>query len=644
MCGLAGILGTTPLPAEAGRMTDALRHRGPDDRGTATLRAADGPAGEVGHTRLAVLDPTSAGRQPFRSEDGRWTLIYNGEIYNFRELRDELRRGGHRFRSDTDTEVLLRGWIEHGPAFLERLRGMFAFAIWDAGQGRGVLARDPFGIKPLYYAVPGPVVFASEVRAILASGLVPPRLSATGLRSYLAAGSVQEPLTLIEGVRMLPAGTRLDIEWRDGRPVPGDPVAYGPDPLMVGDDPIRDRAAAARAVRDALRDSVAAHLVSDVPLGFMLSGGIDSSAVVAVASEVSDQALDTFNVTFGEAGGEAEHARAVAGRFGTSHHEILLEGGHALGLLPDAFAAMDQPSQDGLNTYVVSRAIRQAGIKVALSGLGADELCGGYPAFDRARRVRPVIAVPLPLRRLAARGAGRLGGIRGGKLRSVLEEASVARGAYAGSRLFLDDGTVRALTGDGRPLTMPVAPAGLSTLREVAWYEVNGYMRNTLLRDSDVFSSAHGLELRVPFVDRHFAGVAGRIDDRLVLDPDMPKPALVRAVADLLPRQVWDRPKQGFVLPLDRWLRDELRGEVEAAFSDGALEQVGLAPGPAREIWHRFLDRRGGMNYSRPWALFTLARWAREHGVAAVTTEWPLESRGNHGAPLRGGGDPDLES
>jgi len=617
MCGIAGVFSSALREPEVHRMTEALAHRGPDDAGLSPLRAGvEGTAGAFGHRRLSILDLSSAGHQPMRTPDGRFTLAYNGEIYNFRELRQALERTGGRFSSQSDTEVLLLGWAAEGLAFLERVRGMFAFSVWDRAAGAGWLVRDPFGIKPLYVAeVGGEVIFASEVRAILASGRIGRRLCTDAVADYLSTGSVADPLTLIEGVRAVGAGTALPVSMVDGAFRTGTPVRFGAPPHFGEGALDGDAASAARLVRDALGQSVSEHLVSDVPLAFFLSGGIDSSVVVALAAEATATTLETFTVTFAEAGfNEAAPAAALARRFGTRHHEVPLSGSDLLSALPDAFAAMDQPSMDGLNTFVVSRAVRARGIKVVLSGLGGDEFFAGYPSFQRAAAVAPLWGLPAPVRGLVSRAAGAWPGVRGAKAALLFGEETPARGAYRASRTLFADAQVRAMIGTNPVDSLPGPPAGLSLLQQVTWYEASGYMRNTLLRDSDVFSMAHGLELRVPLVSTQVAAAAARVDDALKLTRGRSKPLLLSAVHDLLPRATWDRPKQGFTLPFAVFMREALRPLVQAGLSDRHLGRVGIDAPEARRVWADFQGGRVG--WSRPWALYTLLRWAEEHELS----------------------------
>jgi asparagine synthase (glutamine-hydrolysing) len=624
MCGIAGAFAQHPLHDSVMRMTDALRHRGPDDVGVATLLTHDGrTAGIFGHRRLSILDLSTAGHQPMVSRDGRYCLTYNGEIYNYREVRAELERGGMRFQSSGDTEVVLAAWAYYGSEVLKKLRGMFALAVWDSIEKRAYFARDEFGIKPLYYAERhGAVLFASELRALLASELIPREISDEALDSYLATGSVSEPLTIIAGVRAVPPGCVVEIDCRGEGPPSLSTNRFAR--VFAGDpDAATNDVDPAAALRDAMRDSVEHHLVSDVPLGVFLSGGLDSSSVVALASEVSDSTIDTFTVTFRESQySEADLARDVAERYATRHHEILLSARDFLNALPDAFAAMDQPSQDGLNTYVVSRAVRAHGIKVVLSGLGGDELFAGYPSFRRAGALAALWRLPASVRRLGTAGASRFADARMQKIGDVFREDSPAFGAYIASRTLFGPKQARVLTGRAAQMGRSSnsdgngqRATGLSLLQQVSLLESTGYMRNTLLRDSDVFSMAHGLELRVPLVDRRVAHAAFFAPDSRKLRQRVSKPLLVDAMRDLLPPSLLRRPKQGFTIPFQSWMNNELAHEVEAVLTSRETNTVGLEMAGVRAVWNDFRLGRRGINWSRPWALYTLLRWARQNDV-----------------------------
>jgi asparagine synthase (glutamine-hydrolysing) len=429
---------------------------------------------------------------------------------------------------------------------------------------------------------------------------------------------------MLDGAVAVPAGSVIEVSvCRGTASEPVEVARYSPfEPLPDVSIPRaaeRDPARAAKLVLDALRDSVGHHLIADVPVALFLSGGIDSSVIAALATEVSDRTLDSFTVVFNETEfSEAAHARAAANRFQTRHHEIPLSGEDFFGALGSAFRAMDQPSMDGLNTFVVSRAVRDAGIKVVLSGLGGDELFAGYPSFRRARRLHLWWPLVRALRR-PGHTALRRAGIHGAKLAAMLDERSPARAAYVASRMLFPRDMICALTGYDVVQREEREPPQLSVLQQVTWHELTGYMRNVLLRDSDVFAMANALELRVPFVDRGVVTASRAIADSLKLQAGVAKPLLVRALGDRLPREVWDRPKRGFALPFAKWMQGPLRGEVADALSSShRLERVGIRPEAARAVWRAFLSGERGVTWSRPWALFTLIQWAEEIGVTAM--------------------------
>ena len=616
MCGVAAAIGVRDPERVAAEMSRALAHRGPDDQGIRRLAGRDGVAlGAIAHRRLSILDLTSAGHQPMVSSNGRYVVAFNGEIYNFRALRSELERAGARFTSDGDTAVLLEGWVRFGPAFVHRLDGMFAFALWDEWNRSLYLARDAFGIKPLYYAIIGRgLVVASELRGILASGVVPPRIDARALAGYLTFGSVPEPETIIAGVRLAPPGVvlRFDAGTSAVKEVDAVPLVQ----LDMQQEPIADRDTAIEVVREALERSVDRHLVSDVPVALFLSGGIDSSIIAALAARRAGSTLDGFTVTFSEQQfDESRVATIVARRHGIRHHLIPLGDDDLLAALPRAFASMDQPTLDGINTYVVSEAVRAHGTKVVLSGLGGDELFAGYPSFGRARTLSRYALIPAPARRIAARVAARVGGIRGAKVALGLKRGLPGDAAYLASRTLFGGRQVIDLCGD-RALATEGAPRELSVLQQVSWRELTGYMRNTLLRDSDVFSMAHALELRVPFLDREVVAAAFQVEDGLKLSRGITKPLLVDATHDLLPPEVWDRPKQGFVLPFASWMYGALAAEVTATLGEvDRLHALGLNADAVRGVWSAFIRGQAGVTWSRPWALYALLRWAAAHGI-----------------------------
>jgi asparagine synthase (glutamine-hydrolysing) len=619
MCGIVGILArnTSIAPEVLEQATGSLAHRGPDDSGTVLLRETH-PELEVGlgHRRLAILDLSPLGHQPMHDPvTGNW-IVFNGEIYNFRELRAELERAGAEFKSHSDTEVVLAAYRVWGESFLTRLGGMFAFALWDAQQKRLLLARDPMGIKPLYYhQSPQTFLFASEVRTLLQTGLVPRKPDPTGVLSFLAFGSVSEPWTIVEGVEAVPPGHMLTVEdgtvttreyWSPLQPS----LSAAPDQLPA-----------------ILCDAVLSHLVSDVPVGVFLSGGIDSSALVAILSQNGVRA-NTFSLVFQEAEfNEAQYSREVARRFGSDHHEIPISQQDTLKVLPDALRAMDQPTIDGINTYLVSAKTRAAGVKVALTGLGADEMFAGYSNFRRVPKLEALSKRFGRLPRLARRPLAASVALLAGKGDRGRKLATLAAGQASPLHPYF---LVRALFGatereelfagpledseqslSGVLLDFLAQSATLDPVNRVSYLESNCYMRNTLLRDSDFMSMAHGLELRVPFLDRTLVETCFRIPGAQKLEGNSPKGLLLNSLGVELPREIVNRPKRGFTLPFENWLRGEMRPVVEAALTSSNWDQTSLDAGAVREVWNHFLG--GETSWSRPWSLFVLKNWCEQN-------------------------------
>ena len=631
MCGVGGALG--PRERIGGllqKLEPALAHRGPDDAGCEIVDLAE-PGTELGlvHRRLSIIDLTAAGHQPMRdAATGNW-ISYNGEIYNYRGLRTRLQGLGHSFTSDSDTEVILKAYGEWGVDCLQRLRGMFAFALWDQRAQRLLLAVDRLGIKPLYYCRTddGLLLFASEVRALLATECVPRRVDPSGLESYLAFGSVQAPHTIVQGVRCLRPGHYALV---DGRGQLARRESYWTPPFVPAAAIGGHAPGQAADLREALAESVRLHLVGDVPVGLFLSGGIDSSSLVALASR--DGPVQTFSVVFPEADfSEAPYSRLVAERYRTEHCEISLDQEACLDLLPDALSAMDQPTADGVNVYAISRAIRQAGFKVALSGQGGDELLTGYATYRLAlgyMRLLPLVRrIPISLRRLLAdawRSSRR--GLVGHKMSDLLQASDdTALSAYLVLRSLFLDGARRELfeLGAGSPLEgipeevageLREWGAGLDPVNRISLYELRTYLANTLLRDSDIMGMAHGLEIRVPFLDHELVEAIAGVPGTAKYGTHKPKPLLLDAMGDLLPREVAHRPKAGFTFPWEHWLRGRLRPLVDECLGNEEQgERIGLNAQFCHELWTAFQQRRGGVSWARVWGLFCLYSWCARH-------------------------------
>jgi len=570
-----------------------------------------GPAGVFGLRRLSILDLSSRGRQPMSNQDGMLWITYNGEVYNYRELRDELRGRGYIFRSDTDTEAILHGYEEWGDGVVGRLRGMFAFGILDLRAPEDGLhpaprffaARDRFGMKPFYYAeIPGGLLFASELKGLLASGLVSPEVDAAALPLFLVWGSIPAPKTFYRGIRALPPGHFLHLRkgeltveryWNLAD-------CYAPER--------RRRVSVAQAIletRAALMDSIKAHLVSDVPVGAFLSGGIDSSAIVALMREAGQSKIKTVSVVFPEAEyNESQYARLVAQRYETEHVEVTVSSDDLLGEWDRIFAAMDQPTVDGVNTYFVAKATHEAGLKVALSGLGGDELFGGYGSFrdlPRLYQVNRWLGESRWARQAVSCAMALCFPQRRAKLSHVLNTPNTLRSLYLAYRGVFMPGELDRLLPQGIPPTDFCAhlpePNGAATVWDtVSLLETGAYMASQLLRDTDVFSMAHSLETRIPFVDDRL------LESVLALPRNgptgkSPKALLSAALGDRLPEAVVNRPKMGFAFPFDQWLRKGARKRVEELLHSGTTfpEHV------VTELWGRFLSRR--LHWSRVWAL-----------------------------------------
>src|ERR1700688_712660 len=631
MCGIVGILAfKTSIPAGVlEQATRSLEHRGPDDSGTILIEETQPQPMQIGlgHRRLSILDLSPLGHQPMHDPaTGNW-IVFNGEIYNFRELRKELEDLGVEFKSNSDTEVILAAYRVWGEPCLTRLGGMFAFALWDAQRKRLLLARDPMGIKPLYYfQSPQTFVFASEVRTILQTGLMPRKADSTGVLSYLTFGSVSEPWTIVEGIQSLPAGHLLTVE--NGSISSRE--YWNPLPSSTRDES-NASSGNGMAWKDQLpailRNAVMSHLVSDVPVGVFLSGGIDSSALVAVLSQNGIQA-NTFSLVFAEEEfDEGQYSREVARRFRTEHHEIPVSQKDTLAMLPEALCAMDQPTIDGINTYLVSTKTRAAGVKVALTGLGADEMFAGYSNFRRVPKMEAFSKRFARLPRLARRPLSASVALFAGKHDrsrkltqlatdhdSILHPYFLVRmlfGAAEREILFAAgfEDSERALEG---VLRESIARSStLDPVNRVSYLESHWYMRNTLLRDSDFMSMAHGLELRVPFLDRALVEACFRIPGERKLQGNSPKGLLLASLGVELPRDIVDRPKRGFTLPFERWLRGEMRPVVEDALLKSNWDQTSISASVVREVWNRFLA--GETSWSRPWSLFVLKRWCEQN-------------------------------
>jgi asparagine synthase (glutamine-hydrolysing) len=612
MCGIAGLVRSASLapgdPSAVGRILEAEVHRGPDGHGL-----YQGPDVVLGHRRLSIIDLSDAGLQPMANEDGSLRVTFNGEIYNYRELRGELASYGHTFRSQTDTEVLLHGYEQWGmEGLVGRLRGMFAFALYDVHRGL-LLARDRLGIKPLYYhSTPELLVFASEVKALMESGVIPAGRDRRALTGFLMAGAVPQPLTIEKAVRCLPAGHWA--EWTHAGPGKGEFRLHGYWDLTHPAASDHGSSASIQAsLAPLVEDLVRRHLISDVPVGVFLSGGVDSAGLVALASRIRRQEghrLETLTVVFDERQfSEASPAAEIARHFGTKHREVRVREADFRRELPAFFASMDQPTNDGVNSYFVSRAAREAGLKVVLSGLGGDEVFWGYKHYRWLRSGSWLAGCPAPLRYLGAEAGYQYGRLRGRdnwmRMAWLKPAASNARVYLTMRGFFAPDQIARLMDLTQAELDDAVEEhfgslvgPGDFTAESVNYIEMKRYLHDQLLRDTDVFSMAHSIEARVPWLDHVLVERLWQVAGERKLDPAVNKPLLVGAIGDPAVSLAGARPKQGFTFPMAHWMK-ACAPELREMASTTSLE-----PKAVDACWTDFSE--GRMHWSRAWALTVL--------------------------------------
>jgi asparagine synthase (glutamine-hydrolysing) len=623
MCGIAGMFRTEPgahaCPEILERMTAVLRHRGPDE----ASHHVDGPVG-LGHRRLSIID-VAGGSQPIFSDDRTRAIIFNGEIYNFRILRRALERSGHVFRTQSDTEVILRAYEEYGEKCVDRLRGMFAFAIWDSGQRRLFLARDRIGIKPLYYAWDGRTfLFASEIKGILEYPNVDRRLDPAALDDYLTYQYVPSPKSIFAAIRKLRAGHVLTVSEGGISERPYWDLDFAPDRgLTLADH--------AERLGTLIRESVESHLVSEVPIGAFLSGGIDSTAVVAAMAEILDRPVTTASIGFRDAAyDELQYARLAARRYRTDAYEKVVDPDAARVLDPLVWH-YDEPFADSsmIPTYYVSQVARER-VTVCLSGDGGDENFAGYRRYrfdaleNRIRRW-----IPAPIRRGLI---GPLGGLypkadwlpRPLRAKTLLTNLSVGpEDAYIRTmtlfspelrnRLYTSAGRAAVSGYDSRSVLLEhfERTRGWDPLSRAQYVDVKTYLTDDILAKVDRASMAHSLEVRVPILDHEVMEFAATIPARHKLHGREGKYVFKRALRGRVPDEILDRPKMGFSVPLARWFRRELKGYFEErALSSGSFVGELFDPTTIRTLWSR--HQSGRSDYAHHlWALLVLECWGR---------------------------------
>lgn len=617
MCGIAGILNfsNNTRHSDAIRiMTDRIAHRGPDAEGIYTDQRI-----ALGHRRLSIIDLQESANQPMWDHTGRYVLIYNGEIYNYREIKSTLK--DYPFKTESDSEVILAAYATWGVHCLDKFNGMFAFAIWDTREEVLFMARDRVGKKPCYYYLAQDhFVFGSEVRSMLASGLVPRQLDTDHLSEYFLYQAPMNDHSMVRDIRQLRAGHYAII--KDGSMT--EHSYWGYDAVQPCND---DESKAKHKVRDLLLDAVRLRMVSDVPVGAFLSGGIDSSLIVACMAEHSESPVNTFTISFDEKDyDESMYAQQIATHYKTNHHRILIRPEEFLFSVEDILASLDTPSGDGPNSYLVAKHTRAADIKVALSGLGGDELFAGYNKFmiyHRIMKYRRLLHIPLSARRSLAKLISTLGtdhtyskmaslvSLKKWDLPSVYP---LLRRAYSYDEI--DKLLVKPNHVDSVQQRLEVINSNVSWMGDFSKCtigEMETYTRDVLLRDTDQMSMAHALEVRVPFFDYRLIEYMLSLPDHIKY-PHTPKQLLVEAMAPRLPKEVIQRKKMGFTLPIKHWLKNELAsmaGDKIAYLADRKEFN-------SDAVIHKWKDFKNGderILWTRIWTLVVLSDWLQRNNL-----------------------------
>lgn len=619
MCGINGIFNLSlqgDYQTEVSRMNSAMNHRGPDSEGTYH---------EIGlslaHKRLAIIDLSPTGHQPMFYQNKRYAIIFNGEIYNFQEIKTELKEFS--FNSSSDTEVILASYCKWGTSCLEKLSGMFAFALWDTKDKVLFLARDRFGEKPLYYNFSNNILsFSSEIRSLLKSGLVQPKLNMNSLADYLSYQTVHSPNTILNDIYMLPAahfmlasskGLEINCYWNPREKINSD----------ISNMPYAD---ICQNINSLLRNSIKQRMISDVPFGAFLSGGIDSSAIVGMMSQETNIPIKTFSVIFNEQEfSEQKYASIIAKKFNTEHHEILLTPKDFLNDIPNALNAMDHPSGDGPNAYTVSKATRNSGVTMALSGLGGDELFAGYPVFKRSyhilRSLRLDLHPQILRKNYALFSRLFLKGIELNKLSNLLslEELSLKTIYPIFRRLFFDEDLSKLSPNLSYPKFLEKKLAGLKLgrnflLSEISIAEFSSYMENILLRDSDQMSMAHSLEVRVPFLDHQLVEFVLSVPD-IYKHSKYQKKLLIDSLGKLLPEEILQRKKMGFTFPWKSWLKNELNDFCNNYMSIASTKSY-YNKTYIISLWDRFLKHDPTVSWAMIWNIVVLEYWLEKNAIS----------------------------
>jgi len=623
VCGICGIIGLQDnevAEKSISLMNAAIAHRGPDDEGFFTDAGI-----ALGHRRLSIIDLSKNGHQPMFSADGRFALIYNGELYNFKSLRLELQRSkvgdtsqAYSFRTQSDSEVIIAAYQRWGVDCLKYFNGMFGFAIWDKQKEELFIARDRLGIKPIYYwQGDNKVLFASEIRALLKSNLVPKRLDKSAVCDYVAFQTVHAPSTIIEDVKMLLPGHYLLIKKSETN-IPVRQQKYWSLQDIKLPKTEKSYEQVCKDIKELFFASVERRLVADVPFGAFLSGGIDSSLVVAVMSKLMREKVRTFSVSFNESEySEAPFSSQIAKQYNSEHHDIKLSPQECLFKLPEALSSMDHPSGDGINTYIVSEATKKAGITMALSGLGSDELFAGYPLFKRLSKLEklkwvsgfPLVSLPFQLMNLVKPSPA------SAKLIEMAELPNWGlENTYAVTRETFTKKELTDLLNSVSPLDRKISTnKNIGILSRISVAELSNYLPDVLLRDTDQMSMAHALEVRVPFLDYTLVEYVLGLSDEMKY-PVTPKKLLTDSMKGLLPENITNRKKMGFTFPWNVWMRNELKPFCEGNINSLSERQY-FNKNNLQSLWKDFLKENPQAPWYKLWHLVALENWIKENKI-----------------------------
>lgn len=625
MCGINGFISTSFSKEQKSnivqKMNLRLAHRGPDNDSLWSDNLVC-----FGHRRLSIIDLSPESNQPFVSNDKRYVIVYNGELYNYKDLKLELQRTAHGsaaipyfFKTNSDTEVVLAAFIRWGSQCLQYFNGMFAFSIFDTETKKLFLARDRVGVKPLYYYYGDEgFLFSSEVRPIIHSGIKSFTINKDVLAEYVMYQTVLAPNTIVKGIKMLMPGHYIEYEDEKAAIT----QYYNIDAISNISKEL-NYTQICNKVNELLTHSVQRRLVADVPFGAFLSGGIDSSAVVGLMSKVSTEKIQTFNISFDESEfSESKYAQIIAKKFNTQHHEIKLTPTDFLKQLPEALYAIDHPTGDGPNTYIVSKATKQTGIAMALSGIGGDELFAGYDVFKRMTELQKkswLNTVPRFGRKLG--GAiiqKRKKSVSGNKISELLSEEKINfNSAYPLNRSIFTKSELKTLLKNTNAFNeiekiISLIPQNKNyLLSAVSLAEINTYLQNVLLRDTDQMSMAVALEVREPFLDYKLIEFALSVNDEYKF-PHTPKKLLIDSLGDLLPNEIVNRPKMGFTLPWQQWLKDDLKTFCEKNILEFSTYDFCITQN-VQNLWHRFLNNDKTVTWSRIWHLVVLNNWLKQN-------------------------------